>query len=48
MAKPFDKRILNIIEIIVEFCLCIVTISHCLFLVVPEYDDDITIFMITL
>ena len=45
MAKPFEKRAINMVEIYTDFVALIVSLSHSLFIISPEESDGIGMFI---
>ena len=45
-ARPFEFRIVNVIEGYIELVFCLITLSFVLFLLLPEYSGDIAIYVI--
>ena len=46
IAKPFNRRIMNIIEIYVDFIVVIASLSHSLFIILPDESDSIGLYII--
>ena len=48
LARPFVSRLLNLIECSIEFYLVLISLTHSLFIFMPDYKDEISITVIIL
>ena len=46
MARPFDRLMINIVDIYIDFIALIVSLSHVIFITSPEESDGIGKFII--